>query len=270
MGQLWHPVEERRTLPSILERLGRRSDAFVGVAPRRRREGCRDAVENVHALWADCDGPEALSPLRRFRPPAPLVVRSGSPDCIHALWPLWPPASPDEAELANRRLAHALGADMAATDAARILRPPGTFNHKSDPPAPVEVKHLEAVVYTLEEVVGHLPDPPGREQRTAPRTLDPGDDPLLSIPPPVYIEALSGREVGRDGKARCPFHEDRTPSLHAYPHAEQGWTCFADCGGGTIIDFGALLYGLEPRGRGYHEIRERLERELLGALRAAA
>ena len=48
------------------------------------------------------------------------------------------PAAPDEAERANRRPAHKLGADMSATDAARILRPPGTSNFKGPAPQPVE------------------------------------------------------------------------------------------------------------------------------------
>ena len=40
-----------------------------------------------------------------------------------------------EVESANRRLALALAADPASADAARILRPPGTLNHKHEPPA---------------------------------------------------------------------------------------------------------------------------------------
>lgn len=262
MVQLWHPVEERRTLPPILERLGRQCDAFIGVGPRRWREGCRDAVERCHALWADLDTADSRRALIDFSPCPSITISSGSG--LHAYFAIWPPAPPDELESANRRLAHALGGDMAATDAARILRPPGTFNHKSAP-APVEVKHLEAVVYTLEEVVGHLPDPPEprRESRPAAR-IDRGD-PLLSIPPPTYVEALSGRVVGRDGKCSCPLpdHEDRTPSCHVYDDPERGFYCYGCRRGGTVIDLGAALYGLDPRGRGYHEIRRRLLDALL-------
>lgn len=39
-------------------------------------------------------------------------------------------------------------------------------------------------------------------------------DPLLAIAPGVYVEALTGLTAGRDGKVRCPFHQDRSPSLH--------------------------------------------------------
>lgn len=70
-------------------------------------------------------------------------------------------------------------------------------------------------------------------------------------------------EIGRDGKVACPFHEDRTPSLHVYDEAEHGWHCYGCGRGGTIIDFGAALYGLEPRGQGFHEIRRRLDADLM-------
>jgi hypothetical protein len=79
-----------------------------------------------------------------------------------------------------------------------------------------------------------------------------------------HVTALTGQVIGRDGKIACPFHADRTPSLHVYETAEQGWACFGCDRGGTVIDFGTHLYGLEPRGRGYHEVRERLLADLLG------
>jgi DNA primase len=70
----------------------------------------------------------------------------------------------------------------------------------------------------------------------------------------------------------CPFHaggEERTPSLHVYPN-DRGWACFGCGRGGTIVDFGAHLYGIEPRGGGFHELRRRLVSELVPALRRAA
>jgi hypothetical protein len=43
-----------------------------------------------------------------------MIVSSGSG--VHAYWALSPAVGPDEAEAANRRLAHALGADAACAD----------------------------------------------------------------------------------------------------------------------------------------------------------
>jgi hypothetical protein len=88
-------------------------------------------------------------------------------------------------------------------------------------------------------------------------------DPLRTISASIYIEILTGRVVGRDGKVRCPFHDDSTPSLHAYNDPARGWRCFGCHANGSIIDFGSLLYGIEPRGAGFHEIRRRLAADLL-------
>jgi len=94
------------------------------------------------------------------------------------------------------------------------------------------------------------------------RDRDLGGDPLMSIPADVYVPMLLGREVGRDRKVECPFHSDWSPSLHVY-EGHRGWCCF-QCGrGGTIIDLGAALYELEPRGRSFHDLRRRLASELL-------
>lgn len=262
MGQDFAPVRDRERLVALLEARGRTTDVYMGVAPRVRQEGGRDAVERVHCLWVDCDDETAVAALEGFEPAPSMVIHSGSGR--HAYWSLWPPMSPDEAEGANRRLAHALGADMRATDAARILRPPGTLNFKTDPPGSVEVERTKIEVYALEQVVGKLPDPlPEHVPRPPVRLPTATDDPLLTIPPPVYVEALTALEIGRDGKVCCPFHDDSTPSLHVYDEAEHGWHCFGCGRGGTIIDFGAALYGLEPRGQGFHEIRRRLDADLM-------
>jgi len=105
-----------------------------------------------------------------------------------------------------------------------------------------------------------------RQRSTAATSTRPGtvvlstDDPLKSIPPVVYVEALTGEVVPASGFISCPLdHEDRTPSFQVL---ESHWRCFGCNRGGGIIDLGAALYGLEPRGRGFHEIRRRLAADL--------
>lgn len=191
---------------------------------------------------------------------------------MHAYWMLDAPVSKEQAELGNRRLAQALCADAAATDAARVLRPPGTLNHKPERlvdgvPAPVTLRALRDTRHAWEDIVATLPDPPKGARATSNITTPPVEtDPLLGIPPPVYVERLAGRQVGGDGKVLCPFHADRnTPNLHAYPEPEQGWYCFACRKGGSIIEFGALLFGIErPRGAEYRKLRQLIAARLLG------
>lgn len=54
-----------------------------------------------------------------------------------AYWALRSPVEVDHLVWANRRVAHALGADLASTDPARVLRPPGSMSFKRQPPIPV-------------------------------------------------------------------------------------------------------------------------------------
>ena len=279
MGQEWFQPREP-ALRDFLLAFGRRTDTYVGVGLRHRRGGSKQDVAAIGCLWADCDTADAIEALSRFRPPPTMIVRSGTGENCHAYWMMRDTLEAAECEEANRRLAAYLGADMQATDAARIMRPPGTFNHKHTPPALVAVHQidLELGCYSLEEIACELPEPATASSASSRRRtrcdvvafkVDP-DDRLMSVPPIVYVEALTGRRVGRDGKIQCPFHnggQERTPSLEVYDTPERGWACFGDgcdSAGGTIIDFGAKLYGVEPRGAGYHEIRRRLVDNLRG------
>ena len=56
MGQLFDRPTHLRGLATRALWLGRRTDVYVGCAPRTRRHGGRDAIERAFVLWADCDG----------------------------------------------------------------------------------------------------------------------------------------------------------------------------------------------------------------------
>lgn len=142
-------------------------NVYIGAAPRVRESGTAADVERVWCAWADCDSEASVEALRHFRPLPSIVVRT-SPGRVQALWPLRSAVEPSWARRANRRLAYALGADMAATDPARILRAIGTRNHKHSPPAPVTCARLELAAFALADVVGSLPDAPG-DARAVPR-----------------------------------------------------------------------------------------------------
>jgi hypothetical protein len=164
---------------------------------------------------------------------------------------------------------------MGSTDAAHVLRPAGTLNHKSSPPAPVVALRVEWDVHDADRVAAHLPDPPEPERCPGEYVVGDHDDPLRTVPADVYVPLLTGREVGRDRKARCPFHgggEERTPSLHVYATS---WTCFGcdprpgagrDRLGGDVYTLAALVweFALPVRGRDFIELRRRLGAALLG------
>ena len=106
----------------------------------------------------------------------------------------------------------------------------------------------------------------GEVRRLRPPT---DDHPVRAVGLRAAFEILLGETVPRSGMVRCPSpdHADRSPSCHV---SAAVFYCHSCHRGGSIVDLGGLLWGIEPRGAGYHEIRERLEAELLPTLRSAA
>ena len=80
----------------------------------------------------------------------------------------------------------------------------------------------------------------------------------MMVEPAEYIERLLNVEIGHDRKVLCPFHEEATRSLHAYPGAERGWYCFGCGAGGNIYDFAGRLWEFERRGPQFRELHDRL------------
>ncbi len=60
----------------------------------------------------------------------------------------------------------------------------------------------------------------------------------------AYIsESVALKKAGRTYKARCPFHQERTPSFVVFPET-QTWRCFGACGeGGDIFSFAMKTNG---------------------------
>lgn len=246
--------------------LAPRTDVYCGVLPRVRRAGGRGAVIHSHLVFIEIDQPDALARLDRFGRRPTMIVTSGSPGHAHAYWRLRTPVDPDGLERANRILAYHLGGDLASVDAARILRPPASWNHKHAPPARVELLELDPERrYEIDELLTGLAEP--SEQRNA-RAAGPRrtarndlDRRLLAIPAPDYVQALAGLSPDRHGKIPCPFHEDRTASLQLY--GDGTWYCFGAChAGGSVFDFAGRWFGLETKGRSFLELRARLAVEL--------
>lgn len=271
MTREFFAVHELDAVAAAIERRAPFADAFVGVLPRRRRGGCRsDLITHGDVVWADCDTDASVAALDRFSPPPSVVVASGTGSHCHAYWLLRERVQLTVIERMNRTLASALGADPACVDGPRILRPP-SLNHKHDPPRPVRLVRCRAdqryALRDLENAVGPMFAMSGRSS-SSPRPLralpDATDDSLRALPPGIYIERLTGVAVPGNRKVRCPFHDDRTPSLHVYDDAERGWYCFGCERGGSIYDFAAHLWlsGRSPdvplRGRRFIEVRDQL------------
>ena len=117
-----------------------------------------DDATFLKAVWADVDGYKdyptksaALDAIMKFVKDAALpqptaIVDSGGG--WHVYWISDKPLTPQEWILYANGLweliqKHGLKADNVTTDAARILRVPGTFNHKTLPPRPVVLRWLQ-------------------------------------------------------------------------------------------------------------------------------
>ena len=264
MRQSFYSADSLIEAAQAINATGQRADVYVGVVPRNAESGGKRAIDSVSTLWADRDDQNATRLLAAFRPEPSIVVRSG-PRGRHAYWLLDEPLTLDHAEAANRRLAAALLADAQSTDAARILRPPGTLNFKYDPPAAVELERFRPERIAAATVVGPLPEP---APAAAPIPIR--QDALRDIEPAIFIRVLLGVEVPRNRKVLCPFHRDDAPSLHVYETGERGWYCFGCGRGGSIYDLAAGLWDLGTSGGDFLELRRRLTEMFLAGGRASA
>jgi hypothetical protein len=77
MGQRFFSVARPDAVATAVAVLGRRSDVYLAVCPRIRRDGSREAIRGGWAVWADCDGAAAAAALKAFKPEPAIVVRSG-------------------------------------------------------------------------------------------------------------------------------------------------------------------------------------------------
>lgn len=113
-------------------------DLYIGVAARRRRKGTKEDLAYTGALWADIDTAEAIERLARFQHRPSAEVRSGTGEHLHAYWLLREPASLEteaergQFEQLNKGVSDFLSADHC-WDASRVMRLPGSLNHKHDP-----------------------------------------------------------------------------------------------------------------------------------------
>lgn len=138
--------------------LSNSANVYFGVCPRFKKERNKEAINKIWTLWVDLDSKmlsggkeEALKRLKEFPLPPTAIVDSGNG--YHAYWRL------KEAEIISsqediarvegylKALATALGADLQSAELARILRVPGTKNHK-DPGnlLPVQIVALNPAI----------------------------------------------------------------------------------------------------------------------------
>ena len=151
------PVARPARVLEIAHEIKDTLNVFVSAAPRARLGGKLEHVDRGWGFWVDADGPEAFERMLAFNPAPSIAILSGSGGG-HGHWPVRKALSPQDLQRGNRRLALAIGGDQGATDAARVLRLPGTLNHKHAPAREVRCVRVELDVHNAHDVVGHLAD----------------------------------------------------------------------------------------------------------------
>lgn len=123
---------------------------YFGVASRKdATSGEMHNCARLAAVWIDldykrCPETEGRRLLTEFPFPANIRVATGGG--LHAYWLLAEPldVQADAALIRDtlERLAVKFNADPSVTDPSRVLRVPGTLNHKFTPPRPVVLEHF--------------------------------------------------------------------------------------------------------------------------------
>jgi hypothetical protein len=262
----------------------RGEEVFVAPAIRSRTAGAKHAVSASRFLWVDVDQPGQLHALWAFlaERPCHLLVESGGSGGVHAYWKLAEPLAAtcviertgelvEPIERANLRIVHRLGvgadrkptvADPACAERSRVMRLAGTLNGKTGAHARIVEADFALRPYSIELLVGDLPDPPPLGGRRT-RRRGASSDPYKRITPPEYFERLAGIVVPRDGLVSCPApgHEDRHPSCSVGTSPDHGWCCHSGgCGArGAIYDLASVLlggpWGRELRGEAFKRAR---------------
>jgi len=141
--QHFYPVAEVTTL-----KFSQKENVFFAVATRNGG-GTKEDILQIPCLWCDLDFkelPREQAELNLSKTPLKPSILVESGNGFHAYWLLDIPLGREdiaEAEKVLRLITQSLGGDNAATDASRILRVPGTLNHKYEPARNVVISQLD-------------------------------------------------------------------------------------------------------------------------------
>ena len=188
--------EVAATIPE-LNRLNEQGAGIFTTVNRCIGQRSNDNVTNIRSLHADVDTAtdQQRKVLTESLPPS-IIVTSSEPTKLHLYWLLNEAAAKEKEAVGqlNRILARDYGADKAATDIARILRPPG-FKHmkyRHLDQTPIVTASYNNRIYSLAEVQAAFP--PTQPTPTQYQTRRGSTDNLSKVEAEVIAEI----------KARCP------------------------------------------------------------------
>jgi hypothetical protein len=172
----------------------------------------------------------------------------------------------DELERANARLAAMLGSDRVG-DRGRLMRLPGTLNRKETATGRlcrIVACDLHSPPVDLDDLLGaSIPVEPKPAPTPAACGRPAGSLPTAGLRPREWFARLEpDRPINRYGYARCPLHDDTTPSLKLYDTPQEGWYCWGCTRGGDLAEYLAW----RRHGRRARELDARQWQALIGEL----
>jgi len=163
-----YPEEIAHAEHFCLGRSSRRCEIYSCAHLLNRRRRIKTNAAPLLALYADGDGATVGDGI-----PEPTAVVQSSPGREQFYWKLADPMSPLEAELLNRRMAYAMGADESGWDLTQLMRVPDTCNHKYPEAPVVKIVDFTNRRYDSEELYAALPALPEEKPKTADRSPTP-------------------------------------------------------------------------------------------------
>ena len=195
--------------------VGKSRDLYIGVATR---DHDRQPVA-LHALFTDIDNKdfateaEARESLAAFPLKPSAIVQSGGG--LHVYWISRTPidltnGGAPRAKTLLRKLAAVTGGDMRSAEPARILRLPGSLNHKYSPSRPVTLETFTEAhdLHDLETALVDVPEPKPEPTRATPPVTSQSED----IPQGNRNDTLfrEGARLRRLGHSRDEIRERLT------------------------------------------------------------
>ena len=155
------PTDDLESIETVCNQEG--VNYYFGVA-LRNNDGTKKGITEIPAVWCDVDFKDTpreilIEKIKQFPFKPTITVKSGGG--IHFYFVLKEPSNQHDfpiLEDVNKRIAVALGGDLNACDASRILRIPGTLNVKYKPPVLCEMVKSEDFCYGLDDFLEVLPD----------------------------------------------------------------------------------------------------------------
>ena len=181
-----YPQEAARAAQTCIRSSHRGLETLFCAHLLTDRRRIKQNAAPITALWADYDAPVASAQEPTYGMlgampegmPEPSAVVGSSAAGRHLYWTLTRPLEPGRAEALNRRLTYRIGADASGWPLTKLLRVPGTRNHKYEESPEVALRILDqGALYHPRELDLWLP-----EDQTPVSGLGGGFEPGQEVP----------------------------------------------------------------------------------------